>query len=61
MKLIAFLLATLALFSSVIAVDQKKEVLITYPDEVPDWVVSEAKDFIVNAGGVITHEFNLIK
>ena len=61
MQLITFLLATLALFSSVIAVDLKTEVLITYPDEVPDWVVTEAKEFISNAGGVITHEFNLIK
>ena len=61
MKLVAFLLATLALLSSAIAVDLKKEVLITYPDEVDDWVVAEAKRVIVDAGGVITHEFNLIK
>jgi len=61
MKLVAFLLATLALFSGVIAVDLKKEVLITYPDDTADSVVEEAKQVISDAGGIITHEFNLIK
>lgn len=43
------------------AVDLKKQVVITYESNTPDWVLTEAKDAIVNAGGVITHEYNLIK
>ena len=61
MKLIAYLIATLALFCSVLAVDQQISVLVTYPDDTADHIVDEAKQAIVNAGGVITHEYNLIK
>jgi hypothetical protein len=61
MKLLAYLLATLALFSSVLAVDMQKHVIISYPSDTPDWVVQEAKDTIKTAGGFITHEYNLIK
>lgn len=51
----------LALAAGVVAVDQRKQVVVTYPGNTPDWVVSQAKDAIVAAGGVITHEYNLIK
>ncbi len=61
MRLFSFFIAALTLFSSVIAVELQKSVLITYPPETPDSVVNQAKKAIVDAGGVITHEYTLIK
>jgi hypothetical protein len=61
MRSFAFLLASLTLLSGVIAVDIQKSVLITYPAETPDSIVDQAKKAIVEAGGVITHEYTLIK
>lgn len=61
MRLFSFLLTALTLVAGVVAVDIQKSVLITYPPETPDDVVSKAKDAIVDAGGVITHEYTLIK
>ncbi|KAJ4306834.1 hypothetical protein N0V88_000205 [Collariella sp. IMI 366227] len=48
-------------FSGAIAVDIQKSVLVTYPPETPNSVVDQAKKAIVDAGGVITHEYTLIK
>ncbi len=61
MRFIAFLAATLALFLGALAVDVQKQVIVYYPDSTPDWVVDAAKKTITDAGGVITHEYNLIK
>lgn len=43
------------------AVSQQKRVIISYPDDTPSSVLAEAKSAIVEAGGVIEHEYNLIK
>ncbi|KAL1955618.1 hypothetical protein VTO42DRAFT_8351 [Malbranchea cinnamomea] len=43
------------------AVGPLKSVVITYPKETPDSVVQKAKQAILDAGGKITHEYNLIK
>ncbi|KAK4186034.1 hypothetical protein QBC35DRAFT_502270 [Podospora australis] len=61
MKFFAFFIAALTFFAGAIAVDIQKSVLITYPSETPDHVVEQAKKAIVDAGGVITHEYTLIK
>jgi hypothetical protein len=61
MKFITYVLASLALVYGAFAVDLQKQVIISYPNETPDWVVQEAKDAILGAGGAITHEYNLIK
>jgi hypothetical protein len=61
MKPFAIFVSFLTLFSSVMAVDILKSVLITYPPETPDSVVNKAKAAVVEAGGVITHEYTLIK
>lgn len=61
MRLFSFVLAALALFSGAIAVDIQKSVLVTYPPETPNSVVDQAKKAIVDAGGIITHEYTLIK
>ncbi len=61
MKLIAYLMAAVALAAGVLAVDVQKQVIISYPSDTPDWVVNEAKEAIIKANGIITHEYNLIK
>ncbi|KAK0741762.1 hypothetical protein B0T21DRAFT_283691 [Apiosordaria backusii] len=61
MRLFTFLIAALTFFSGVIAVDIQKSVLISYPPETPDSIVDDAKKAIKDAGGIITHEYTLIK
>ncbi|KAL2160114.1 hypothetical protein VTH06DRAFT_1769 [Thermothelomyces fergusii] len=61
MRLFTFLVATLTLLSGAFAADIQKSVLITYPPETPDSVVEQAKKAVIEAGGIITHEYTLIK
>ncbi|KAL2256521.1 hypothetical protein VTK26DRAFT_1538 [Humicola hyalothermophila] len=61
MKPLSVFVAALTLLSGAAAVDVQKSVLITYPPETPDSVLNQAKKAIVDAGGVITHEYKLIK
>lgn len=61
MRPFGFLIAALTLLSGVIAVDIEKSVIITYPPETPDAVLAQAKKAIVDGGGLITHEYQLIK
>jgi hypothetical protein len=61
MRLFAFVLAALTLFAGVIAVDVQKSVIVTYPLETPDFVLDEAKKAIIESGGIITHEYSIIK
>jgi len=61
MKLIVYLAAALTIISGSLAVDVQKQVIISYRGDTPDWVIAEAKEAIIKAGGVITHEYNLIK
>ncbi|KAK3954703.1 hypothetical protein QBC32DRAFT_335612 [Pseudoneurospora amorphoporcata] len=61
MKFFGFVLGALALVSGAIAVDIQKSVIITYKENTPDSVIREAKKAIVAAGGVITHEYTLMK
>ena len=39
----------------------QKAVIISYPDNTPDSVVNQAMDAIKAAGGMVTHEYKLIK
>ena len=39
----------------------QKNIIVSYPDETPDSVVEQAKEAIKAAGGMITHEYKLIK
>ncbi|KAM3084258.1 hypothetical protein ACMFMF_001615 [Clarireedia jacksonii] len=43
-----------------VAVPQKA-VIVSYPDDTPNSVIDKAMDAIRAAGGVITHEYKLIK
>ncbi|KAK3943564.1 hypothetical protein QBC46DRAFT_351441 [Diplogelasinospora grovesii] len=62
MRLFAFLIAALAfLIAGVTAVDVQKSVIITYPPETPDSVLAQAKKAIEDGGGMVTHEYQLIK
>ena len=55
------LLALASLVAGVMAVDVQKSVIVTYPDGTPNSVLDQAKKAITDAGGVITHEYNLVK
>ncbi len=39
----------------------QKAVIVSYPDDTPDSVIEQAKGAIKAAGGIITHEYKLIK
>jgi hypothetical protein len=39
----------------------QKAVIVSYPDSTPDSIVDQAKEAIIKAGGIITHEYKLIK
>jgi len=39
----------------------QKAVIISYPDNTPDRILDQAKDAIKAAGGMITHDYKLIK
>lgn len=56
-------LLAISLFSipGLSAAAPQKSVIVSYPDDTPDNVVQQAMDAIKNAGGVITHEYKLIK
>lgn len=39
----------------------QKNIIVSYDDNVPDSVINQAMDAIKSAGGIITHEYRLIK
>lgn len=41
--------------------ESQRQVLITYPNDAPQSDLNEYKDAIQAAGGVVLHEFELIK
>ncbi|OJJ44180.1 hypothetical protein ASPZODRAFT_145292 [Penicilliopsis zonata CBS 506.65] len=44
-----------------LAAQSYKSFLVTYPQNTPDSVINDAKKALINAGGVITHEYHLLK
>ncbi|KAL1985552.1 hypothetical protein VTN96DRAFT_7772 [Rasamsonia emersonii] len=44
-----------------LAVQPHKSFVVTYPQDTPDSVLGQAKQAIKDAGGIITHEYHLIK
>ncbi|KAK5172645.1 uncharacterized protein LTR77_002765 [Saxophila tyrrhenica] len=54
------LIALLAFFGAAATVDQKP-VIISYPKDTPQSVLDEAMETIRKAGGVITHEYSIIR
>jgi hypothetical protein len=39
----------------------QKAVIVSYPNDTPESILDQAKDAIKAAGGMITHEYKLIK
>ena len=39
----------------------QKSVIVSYPADTPDSVLSQAKEAVLQAGGFITHEYHIIK
>jgi len=55
-------LPVLAVIATAMAVNlPQKAVIVSYPNDTPDSIVDQAKDAIKAAGGMITHEYKLIK
>jgi hypothetical protein len=56
------ILSILAFVTAVLAAAQpQKAVIVSYPNDTPDHIIDQAKSAIIAAGGVITHEYKLIK
>ncbi|KAK3076599.1 hypothetical protein LTS18_012577 [Coniosporium uncinatum] len=59
--LTSFLLSLLAILTMAAAVQApQKSVIISYPEGTPMNVMEQAKEYIKEAGGAITHEYNII-
>lgn len=54
-SILAFVAVALA------ATQPQKSIIITYPDNTPDSIVDQAKNAVIAAGGMVTHEYKLIK
>ncbi|OAA58868.1 Proteinase inhibitor, propeptide [Cordyceps fumosorosea ARSEF 2679] len=61
MKLLPQIIAALALLPGGFAVDRKMSVIVSFDDSTPDYIVAEARQKIVNGGGQITHDYQIIK
>lgn len=61
MRVLSTLVASLGLLSTAMAIDVMKSVIVSYPAGTSDDVLARAKQDIRNAGGIITHEYTLIK
>ncbi|TQV91360.1 hypothetical protein V2A60_008990 [Cordyceps javanica] len=62
MKFSSPIVAALVLISGAIAVDRKVSVIVSFGDpNTPDSVVAEARQKIIDGGGKITHDFQIIK
>ncbi|RMD39269.1 hypothetical protein DV735_g5858, partial [Chaetothyriales sp. CBS 134920] len=57
--LIVLIAAFLAICAS--AVVQRQSVLVTYPEDTPQSVLDKAIEVVKSTGGIVTHEFKLIK
>lgn len=56
------IICTLAMSAIVLGAQlPQKAVIVSYPNETPDHILDQAKDAIKAAGGMITHEYKLIK
>ncbi|KAI0001549.1 hypothetical protein F4779DRAFT_622399 [Xylariaceae sp. FL0662B] len=61
MRFLSTVIAALAVAQGAPAVDVQKAIIVSFPTETADDVVSKAMDQIRTAGGVITHQYKLIK
>jgi hypothetical protein len=62
MKVLYFSYLLVCLFAvAVVTISPQKAVIVTYPEDTPDSILDQAKDAIRKAGGMITHDYKLIK
>lgn len=61
MRFFSTIVAALAVAQGAFAVDVQKSVIVSFPSETTDDIVDRAKEDIRKAGGMITHEYQLIK
>ncbi|KAL8409461.1 hypothetical protein RB594_007773 [Gaeumannomyces avenae] len=61
MKFFALLVPALTVLASAAPIENQKQVIVSYPNETPNSVIDQAKDAIRAGGGIITHDFELIK
>lgn len=61
MKPTTILLPLLAATGALASIIPQKSVIISYDDNTPASVIDQAMDAIKAAGGIITHEYKLIK
>ncbi|KAI1323460.1 hypothetical protein F5Y16DRAFT_343508 [Xylariaceae sp. FL0255] len=61
MRFFTTVAAVLAATQGAFAVDIQKAVIVNFPSDTPNDVVSRAMTEIRQAGGTITHEYRLIK
>ncbi|KAI2611755.1 uncharacterized protein GGS25DRAFT_520067 [Hypoxylon fragiforme] len=61
MRFYSAIVAALAVAQGVSAVDVQKSVIVSFPMDTTDDILNRAKDDIRKAGGMITHEYKLIK
>ncbi len=62
MKVSTILVTALTSVGAALAVDVQKSVIISYPDPTtPNSVIDQAKDAVRQSGGIVTHEYQLIK
>ena len=62
MKVLPQLAAFLAVLPGAVAVDQKKSAIIYFDNpDTPDSIVDQARQRVTDAGGKITHVYNIIK
>ncbi|KAM3519200.1 hypothetical protein NHJ13051_007659 [Beauveria bassiana] len=62
MKFFPQIAAALALLPGALAVDRKVSVIVSFDDpDTPDSVVTAARQKIIDGGGQITHDYQIIK
>ena len=61
MRVLSTILAALAVTSGALAADGFKTVIVSFPKEIAQNIVDEAKAKFVEQGGEITHVYRLIK
>ncbi|KAJ9618485.1 hypothetical protein H2203_009082 [Taxawa tesnikishii (nom. ined.)] len=61
MKFYLHILFVVLLAAFAYAAAPQKQVVVSYPNDTPDSVVEQAKAAVREAGGIITHEYKLIK
>jgi hypothetical protein len=61
MRFMTVAAAALAIAQGSVAVDIQKSFIMTFPHGTADDIVNRAMNDIRNAGGIITHEYKIIK